>query len=210
MAEHQHPHQPGSASLGTRGCGHGQKDAGAVVGRSDRGEGETGKRKGKMTAKASEMSLRQIAKVLGVSHTLLVLWRQGKRKLSPELEARYRILVTNGGYNEQGISPPTAVQSQAHGSEASIQSPPCYHYTTGQRFSSGRCYAWGGASRRSWRNRSNSWYTFSDQPTPNTCGVKSRGSSAFHQRSLTLRTVGNRKSYGTLRKLPTGCLLLMA
>ncbi len=50
------------------------------------------------------MSLRKIAKELGVSHTLLVLWRQGKRKLSPELEARYHQLVTSGyksGYNPE-------------------------------------------------------------------------------------------------------------
>ena len=44
------------------------------------------------------MSLRQIAKELGVSHTLLGLWRQGKRSLAPELEARYHQLVTSG-YN---------------------------------------------------------------------------------------------------------------
>ncbi len=40
------------------------------------------------------MSLRKIAKELGVSHSLLVLWRQGKRSLSPQLEARYHQLVT--------------------------------------------------------------------------------------------------------------------
>ena len=48
------------------------------------------------------MSLRQIAKELGVSHTLLGLWRQGKRSLAPELEARYHQLVTSdykSGYN---------------------------------------------------------------------------------------------------------------
>ena len=45
------------------------------------------------------MSLRQIAKQLGVSHTLLVLWRQGERGLSAELEERYQQLVTSGGYN---------------------------------------------------------------------------------------------------------------
>ena len=38
------------------------------------------------------MSLRQIAKQLGISHTLLVLWRQGKRNLSPELQAKYHTL----------------------------------------------------------------------------------------------------------------------
>ena len=41
------------------------------------------------------MSIRQIAKALGVSHTLLVLWRQGKRRLDPELEARCNRLVTS-------------------------------------------------------------------------------------------------------------------
>lgn len=40
------------------------------------------------TSKA--MSRRKLAK------KLLVLWQQGKRKLSPELEARYRQLVTTG------------------------------------------------------------------------------------------------------------------
>ena len=44
------------------------------------------------------MSLRKIAKELGVSHTLLVLWRQGKRNLSPELQARYHKLVAASGY----------------------------------------------------------------------------------------------------------------
>ena len=46
------------------------------------------------------MSLRKIAKELGGSHTLLVLWRQGKRQLAPELEARYHQPVTSG-YREQ-------------------------------------------------------------------------------------------------------------
>ena len=41
-----------------------------------------------------QMSLRKIAKELGVSHTLLSLWRQGKRTLSEELEIRYWKLVT--------------------------------------------------------------------------------------------------------------------
>ena len=36
------------------------------------------------------ISLRQIAKELGVSHTLLSLWRQGKRKLAPQLEIGYK------------------------------------------------------------------------------------------------------------------------
>ena len=43
----------------------------------------------------SGMSLRQLAKELGVSHSLLVLWRQGKRRLAPKLEARYHQLVTS-------------------------------------------------------------------------------------------------------------------
>ncbi len=48
------------------------------------------------------MSLRQIAKELGVSHTLLSLWLQGKRNLAPMLQAKYHQLVTSGyknGYN---------------------------------------------------------------------------------------------------------------
>ena len=49
------------------------------------------------------MSLRQIAKQLGISHTLLVLWRQGKRNLSPELQAKYHTLVTSG-YTESGYN----------------------------------------------------------------------------------------------------------
>ena len=36
-----------------------------------------------------EMSLRKIAQKLGVSHTLLVLWRQGKRKLPPRLSVYF-------------------------------------------------------------------------------------------------------------------------
>ena len=55
-----------------------------------------------------EMSIRQAAKVLGVSHTLLVLWKQGKRNLTTELEARYHQLVTTvtmNGYNKAGYTP---------------------------------------------------------------------------------------------------------
>jgi transcriptional regulator with XRE-family HTH domain len=64
------------------------------------------------------MSLRKLAKELGVSHTLLVLWRQGKRTLAPEIEARYWALapahVTSGegwgipaeGGNKEILSPP--------------------------------------------------------------------------------------------------------
>ena len=53
------------------------------------------------------MSLRAIAKELGISHTLLVLWRQGKRSLAPEIEARYHSLVTSGYNNgyKQSSSP---------------------------------------------------------------------------------------------------------
>ncbi len=54
-----------------------------------------------------ELSLRQIAKHLGVSHTLLSLWKQGKRNLSPDLEAKFLRFVTTGyknGYNFSGQS----------------------------------------------------------------------------------------------------------
>ena len=55
---------------------------------------------------AGGMSLRQIAKRLGVSHTLLVLWRQGKRRLPAALEAQYHSLAQSGyslsGYNHAG------------------------------------------------------------------------------------------------------------
>jgi len=44
------------------------------------------------------MSLRQIAKELGVSHSLLSLWLQGKRRLKPDIEAGYHRLVTTSGY----------------------------------------------------------------------------------------------------------------
>ncbi len=43
-------------------------------------------------------SLRQIARGLGVSHTLLSLWRQGKRSIRPDLEEKYWAFVTNNGY----------------------------------------------------------------------------------------------------------------
>jgi len=42
------------------------------------------------------MSLRQIAKELGISHTLLSLWLHGKRTLAPQLAAKYNQLVTSG------------------------------------------------------------------------------------------------------------------
>ena len=53
-------------------------------------------------------SLRQIAQELGVSHSLLSLWRQGKRTLKPEIETRYWAFVTNSGYtfgDSQDASP---------------------------------------------------------------------------------------------------------
>ena len=43
-------------------------------------------------------SLRHIAQELGVSHSLLSLWRQGKRTLKPEIETKYWAFVTNSGY----------------------------------------------------------------------------------------------------------------
>ena len=62
------------------------------------------------------MSLRQIAKQLGISHTLLVLWRQGKRNLSPELQAKYHTLVTSGynstDHNRSTPSPPPGPVAQ--------------------------------------------------------------------------------------------------
>ena len=49
------------------------------------------------------MSLRQIAKILGVSHTLLSLMKNGKREWRPDLKERYEQLVTSlpeSGYTE--------------------------------------------------------------------------------------------------------------
>ena len=43
-------------------------------------------------------SLRQIARGLGVSHSLLSLWRQGKRSIRPDIEEKYWAFVTNSGY----------------------------------------------------------------------------------------------------------------
>ena len=54
-------------------------------------------------------SLRQIAQGLGVSHSLLSLWRQGKRTLKPEVEARYWAFVTNNGYRF-GDDPNSGIQ----------------------------------------------------------------------------------------------------
>ena len=69
-----------------------------------------------------QMSLRAIAKELGVSHTLLSLWRQGKRSLAPEILAKLEGIKQRTGYKlEQSIKAQTA-----------IQSPLCYHYTIGQ------------------------------------------------------------------------------
>ena len=50
-----------------------------------------------------KMSLRQIAKILGVSHTLLSLMKNGKREWRPDLKERYEQLVTSlpeSGYTE--------------------------------------------------------------------------------------------------------------
>ena len=44
------------------------------------------------------MSLRAVAKELGVSHSLLSLWLQGKRRLKPDVEDGYHRLVTSSGY----------------------------------------------------------------------------------------------------------------
>jgi len=57
-------------------------------------------------------SLRQIARGLGVSHSLLSLWRQGKRSIRPDVEERYWAFVTNNGYkngdnSESGFQPNT-------------------------------------------------------------------------------------------------------
>ena len=71
------------------------------------------------------MSLRTIAKELGVSHTLLSLWQQGKRNLSPELEARYHQLVTRqavtsgykNGYKNDSERPPKGASIDGDGGE---------------------------------------------------------------------------------------------
>ena len=59
-----------------------------------------------MTSKSP--SLRQIAQGLGVSHSLLSLWRQGKRTLRPEIETRYWAFVTNSGYRN-GDNPDSGI-----------------------------------------------------------------------------------------------------
>ncbi len=53
-----------------------------------------------MPSRKTDLSLRQIAKKLGVSHSLLVLWRQGKRTLSRELQERYHTIAASG-YNNR-------------------------------------------------------------------------------------------------------------
>ena len=45
------------------------------------------------------LSLRQIAELLGISHSTLSLWKRGKRSLRPDLEAKYWSLVTTNGDN---------------------------------------------------------------------------------------------------------------
>ena len=67
-------------------------------------------------------SLRQIARGLGVSHSLLSLWRQGKRSIKPDLEQRYWAFVTNSGYRfgdnpESGISRNTQLELRKVGTE---------------------------------------------------------------------------------------------
>ena len=57
------------------------------------------------------MSLRKFAMELGVSHTLLRLWKQRKRRLSPESEKRYHKLAANT-YNQ---SRNTFTPSSPHG-----------------------------------------------------------------------------------------------
>ena len=49
------------------------------------------------------ISLRQIAQLLGVSHSTLSLWKRGKRSLRPDLEAKYWSLVTTNGDNSNGL-----------------------------------------------------------------------------------------------------------
>jgi hypothetical protein len=69
------------------------------------------------------MSLRKIAKELGVSHTLLVLWRQGKRSLPPEMEARYHELVALGGEGAtEGVTSVTTLAPP--GGDLSTESAP--------------------------------------------------------------------------------------
>ena len=54
-------------------------------------------------------SLRQIARGLGVSHSLLSLWRQGKRSIRPDLEEKYWAFVTTNGY-KNGDNPNSVFQ----------------------------------------------------------------------------------------------------
>ena len=61
------------------------------------------------------ISLRQIAQLLGVSHSTLSLWKRGKRSLRPDLEAKYWTLVTTNGdnsnhFNQMGIHRNTQVE----------------------------------------------------------------------------------------------------
>ena len=67
-----------------------------------------------------KMSLRQIAKILGVSHTLLSLMKNGKREWRPDLKERYEQLVTslpesgytNGSNGSEGTVPDMHLQAQ--------------------------------------------------------------------------------------------------
>jgi hypothetical protein len=66
------------------------------------------------------MSLRKVAKELGVSHTLLVLWRQGKRSLAPDVAAQYHQLMSLGA-----DEPPKRVSTPAaSGTERSVGDAP--------------------------------------------------------------------------------------
>ena len=61
------------------------------------------------------ISLRQIAQLLGISHSTLSLWKRGKRSLRPDLEAKYWALVTTNGdnsnqFNQMGIQRNTQVE----------------------------------------------------------------------------------------------------
>ncbi len=72
-----------------------------------------------MAARSEGMSLRQIAKALGVSHTLLSLWRQGKRNLSPDLETRYYQL-SESGYTTSGYKDSSNILSAASPSQGPV------------------------------------------------------------------------------------------
>ena len=68
-----------------------------------------------------QMSLRAIAKELGVSHTLLSLWRQGKRSLAPELEQRYYEVVTSGYNGEDHLAHLEVVDRMSYSELKSVE-----------------------------------------------------------------------------------------